>query len=244
MNHVAILGPGRTGSTLLFDILRRMKEFAPTHKGEKEFLNYKFLPDQLIESRFVDLKKFLQQNSDKIVITHVKVAIKPRIDDRVVSIEELIEKLMNIGFNKFILLRRDNVFRQTLSSHRSLKNVAQWHSRVKGSLGNTTRKIRIDPKHYLQSVTLQKEFQAKLRNTLSKMNLDHLELVYEQDILKNYKIALAKICRFTMNDAQFRSIPTAKLTITNPFPVKQCIKNFTETQKVFQGTPYEWMIRQ
>ena len=68
-----------------------------------------------------------------------------------------------------------------------------------------------------------------------------MDIVYEQDIQENPKVAYDKCCHFI----GMKSVnPEIKLKRSTPQSLSQILKNYEEVRKALKGTKYEWMLEE
>ncbi len=161
-----------------------------------------------------------------------------------IELKEYIEKLKGIGVRRFIILERKNYLRVAVSHSVSQHN-ARFH--ITKDVPSNLTSIEINANDFHIERTRQKLLDY-LRNTQQKYkNLKNilapekpLYLSYEEDIFANPLSAYKKIC-------EFLNIPALEETSirynkTNPFPLKDIIKNFKEIESLLNETEFAWML--
>ena len=71
------------------------------------------------------------------------------------------------------------------------------------------------------------------------LNDDTLELIYEEDILENPKVAYDKVCKF-LSIAE--KSPRIQFRRTNPFTIAEVVVNIAEVRDALKSTKYSWMV--
>ena len=66
-----------------------------------------------------------------------------------------------------------------------------------------------------------------------------LELVYEDDVLPDPRIALQKSCAFLGIDAIDLPVRRGR---TTPQSIAEVVDNFADLQRALEGTTFEWML--
>lgn len=158
------------------------------------------------------------------------------------TIKKVIAELKDIGFNYFIVLKRENFLRQYIS----LKRIEQFKiGHIKKDL-KLAQKININTKnpgfrHYkgdlIGSFNALENFYFQLKEEL--VESETLFLSYEQDILENPNIGYEKICNFCGIKMIKQDIPFKR---TNPFKLNEIIENYSETEAFLKGSKYEHFL--
>ena len=225
---------GRCGSTVLADLLDQHSQIVWDRESLKPPL----------WRQKGDIKKFLQLSLAWSFNDFVGFETKffhVRFHD--FSLDAYVSMLNELGFNKFIILRRRNYLRQVLSSQiLNLSSISH---------------IPADKKPRLMRVNLEVENLNRQReeNTLighfERMDQDYdnldkllsgqetLRLHYEDDIVEDPVAAYDKVCDFLGIEHEPVSVGLGK---GNPFALRDMIENFSEMKQTLSGTPYEWML--
>lgn len=237
--NIAIISAGRTGSLMLFSLLNQLDEFVGSPK--KEFLNVQGHAGKFSKENFGNLKLFVDDHKDKFVFTHIKINTEPIIfNNRAIQIGKLIKKLKQIGFTKFVFLRRKNIVRSILSKHRGVKTF--WHTTSQDAYTKIP-KIKVNSSYYYSEVIQRLRFEKTLVKCFEKQKTEFIEIVYEDDLLKDNTIGLKKILQF-VSVPYPSEFPTTDYKRTNPQSVKSCIKNYADLNNMFERSPYLWMIKE
>ena len=81
----------------------------------------------------------------------------------------------------------------------------------------------------------------RLRKIIEKNGLEALQLFYEDDIEDEPINGYTKICDFLNIKPQEIGVKYAK---SNPYLLKDVIKNFDEVLKSFDKSKYKWMVKE
>lgn len=163
------------------------------------------------------------------------------------SMVEVIHLLEQLGFRKYVILKRRNYLRKIVSSLIAQKTKV-WHL-PNGKQPNLVpitinvaglRVESTEPERTLLQYleTYESEF-AELDRLLNRQAV--LRLTYEDDIEKDPAIGYRKACDHIGFKA--RSAPV-RLTRTTPYPLKDVIANFDEVEAELAGTPFSWMVNE
>jgi len=246
--NICMLHIGRCGSTVLSSMLSQHKqmywasEFYATifHKWEKGSKGEELpgdMPDDAVSLLKGDMRKALHR--------YYGFEIKPFHFQLIgYSQESFFHILENLKYTHFIHLDRRNRLRKIVSSLIAHENNMIFHQ--KGKTAAKLKQVSID----VNSISI--DYQCKslysflsdydqqvlaVKEMLEEKN--SLSLSYEDDIQEDPRIGYQKICDFIGLKSKEVSV---KLSRTNPFPVKDMIKNFNEVEAVLKGTVYEWML--
>jgi len=160
------------------------------------------------------------------------------------SMETFVDKMDELGFSHYILLDRRNRLRKIVSSALAHADSVKYHQGKETEaklklihLDVENIEIDYDSKPLLKFLSDYDEQVASLSNLLEPKN--YLSLTYEDDVQEDPRIGYRRICDYT--GLRSKDI-SARLSRTNPFPVKDMIENFEEVESVLKGTKYEWML--
>jgi len=160
-----------------------------------------------------------------------------------VTLEDFLNYLQRIGFDRFIVIGRRNYLRQVVSYMHS-RSSGQMHipRGMAPRLAPITIPVDAVPHDYdtRSLVDIFKTFDRNLAR-LSKL-LEHqrrLELVYEDDIQDDPRAALHRILEFTGLSIE-PSIEVATERST-PFQLSEVVSNLEEVRETLADTPYSWM---
>jgi len=155
------------------------------------------------------------------------------------SSRELIDDLLTLGFDRFVVLERKNTLRRVVSAHIGMRHKA-WVLRR----GKSPRLRQVEvPLQFpngdtlLQRLRMLQDWYAKARQELS--GLPTLELTYEEQIMQNPQVAYRLVCDFIGLEA----VPVRVLfDRVNPYPLQQMVTNYDAIAAALQDTEFEWML--
>lgn len=249
---------GRTGSSLLTDMLNQNKGIDCA--GEIFSGGYGEIGIKEIQERGGDPKSsrwlnspFYPQNVAGYIVDEMAYSkpgrifgfeVKPyHILKSGLSISEFANICSDVGFNKFIILKRRNYLRKIISSI-IRKNEAMpardWRGEPKLNticLNVSCVNIDSDEKSLVEFLNdYDRQFQ-ELEAAVSQR--ETLHLTYEKDILDNPHRAYERVC-------QFLGVPPRRVKVkfsrTNPFPLRQLLDNYDEVARVLSDTQFSWMV--
>jgi hypothetical protein len=148
-----------------------------------------------------------------------------------------------VGFDKFIVLRRENTLRKIVSSvvlheigrtHVSQGASTQPHS-VRIDVGGV--RIDRDRKPLIEYLEDYADRFTELDRLLGPREV--LRLTYEEHIAEDPVCGYREVCRFLGTEPESVRISYAK---TNPFPLSEIVINLDDVARVLRGTRFEWML--
>lgn len=251
-----MLHPGRTGSTVVADLLAR----TPGVRWAGEMFEPVGNPDwprcaadpraALVASSRRPLQKRSRRKSMRVAWNYRLFGFETkylpdqhlRADVLNRSIEAYLALLTGLGFERFVLLHRANFLRWLVSGLVGFRT-GQWHTQAAPA---APTRLRLDPNAVplgTGTVPLVAYFQrleaerARLNAALAGRAC--LDLCYETDVLPDPQRAYRAICAFAGVAAV--SLPV-RLERTNPFPLAQIVENYDEVAQALAGTRWAWML--
>jgi hypothetical protein len=152
--------------------------------------------------------------------------------------------LQEKGFTHYLTLYRKNYLKRAVSAEVGRKT-NEWH---RSSVAHTPTTVVIDVNNFKTGcdtkplLELFKSIDESYAN-LSEItkNLNNLDVIYEDDILKDPFSAYYKIAQFIGLDISNLDV-TVRLNRTNPFCLSEIIVNYDEVASYLRDTKYEWML--
>ncbi len=169
------------------------------------------------------------------------------LDPLCIILPEYLQLLHSYKFTHFIILKRKNYLRKTLSSLIAKKN-GLWHqldtekqliTRINLDMNNI--EIKNDNKP-LFAFFDEWDNQFRLLKEKLKEYENVLHLTYEDDIKSDPSNGYRKICNF-LGLKPHNEVFT-RYVRTNPFRLEDIIINYDEVRAYFNGTRYEWMLNE
>lgn len=245
--NIAMFHIGRSGSTVLADLLEQHPKITWDGELYQRFLEYWKKQEVAIEAGEVTVNpaKLVRQRmiwaGNKFYGFEVKFYHLKRAN---VNLSDYIEQLHRLGFSHFIVLERRNYLRKIVSSIIAADISRRYHqqsheqailNRIEIDLDNTKVDDYIKPLiAHLQDFD---ENFRKLEELLENRRV--LRLTYEEDISAAPLEGYRRICDFLGIDYRPGSIRYSK---TNPFKLSEIIINFEEVEHALRGTRFEWML--
>lgn len=242
---IAMLHTGRVGSTVVAKMLERHPALLWDGELLERYRKQKLSEQRIVRDPFAVLRWRMRNAGNRTYGFETKVHRLQHLGPEVLRLDtaEYVERLRELGFSRFIVLRRKNYLRQAVSAA-----VGQADERRHISKEEKGKIVRIDfdvertplMKSALPLLQRFEEFDA-LYDTLDRLLGDDevLRLTYEDDIEQNPKVAYEKICSFL-------GLPSAPAEIelrkTNPYPLSDILLNYEEVAALLRGTEYEWML--
>ncbi len=221
-----IFAQGRTGSTLLVDLLNNH----PDIKCEGELLNVRWSGKRIFPTFYVKNKA----KTSKEKFYGFKVKLYQLYDNgnklhQNVDPKEFLINLYKSGW-KIIYLERNNIFRQALSNFIA-ESKGKYHHRNKNELA--TPKIKINPGKLLKSIRAREKYLCDEKEILK--TIPHLKISYETDLLKNYEKAVDKVFEFL---GASPCIVKTSLLRTSKDELQDYILNYKEIKDYLSKTKY------
>lgn len=244
-NGVAMLHTGRCGSTVLASMLAqngaiRWAGEVFRHYETGVLPGYLHLLPPLVAVRAMKYRPGRQWFGLESKVMPSQDLSPERLNQ---SAGEHIVSLRSLGFRKFILLRRDNYLRQTVSDIVA-RETRVWH--LLPGQDSPLHRTRISPESVPDGsgrAPLLEVFRRRdeVYSTIQRMipSEDLLELGYEQDVERDPYIAYAKICEFLGVEAVDVSVNRRR---TNPYSLSTIVENVDEVARVLAETHYAWMV--
>lgn len=164
-----------------------------------------------------------------------------------VELGEYLARLQSLGFEKFILLERQNYLRQAISVARG-QLTKTWHvtpgqekpefpvfdlDLTKISLGGHHREI-------VECFEFLDESYRNATDLLRSLEIDFLKLSYEEDLEWDAGVGLQRTLSF-LGLQQIK--PAVTLQKLDSRPVAEMISNWQEVFERLEGTRFEWMCK-
>ena len=233
---------GRCGSTVLGQMLN---QHAMVHWAGELFENHMQDPESRAMSA-TDVAKCINSKRSaeaaSIFGFETKYLPQQHLSPRCINMDpaSYIELLRDMGFDKYLLLHRNNYLRRFISAKVGVQT-RTWHSQHE--IASPT-KVRLRTDSFgITGQPILKAFEtldkavAELRCILE--NEDALEINYEEDILNDPRIAYVKVCQFLGIPDQNPDIHYVR---TNPFKCADLIINYDEVERILVNTKYGWML--
>lgn len=246
--NIVMFHIGRCGSTALATMLRQHREmFWVSEYYESFFREWRKENEgeEIVGKMPDDAVELLKRSMGNALHRYYGFEIKPfhlRLIEY--SMESYFEKLQELGFSHYIILDRKNRLRKIVSSVLAHSDRTKYHQDSKtgaklkqAHIDVNSVKIDYDDKPLLSFLS---DYDSQL-SSLNKMigDKNSLNLTYEEDIQEDPLIGYRRICDFV--GLRPKDI-SARISRTNPFPVRDMIENFEEVENVLKGTSYEWML--
>lgn len=224
----AVYTRGRTGSTLLSDLMNCHKDIY----SDVEIFNFLYsgnrvlFPMAYIES----CSKRASALNKSVYGFKVKIA-QLKNEHKYKNYEKILSGLHNKGW-KFIYLKRENYLRHKLS------NLLITETNVYHLTGNDQpyrKKINVDCQLLLDSIKFGEETELLEKQNLK--NIPYLEIIYERDLLDNSRHQETADRIFGFLGVDSHKVKTAYRKVT-PDDLRDSIENYDEVLNFFKNTKY------
>jgi len=244
--NIAMLHSGRCGSTVLGDLLNQHGDvywaseiFNDLSEKYKWIVNGENKAGEFLE-------KSMYAHNVKYYGFETKFLPELHLGPDYINMDlaKYIRLLQGKGFTHFITLYRKNYLKRAVSAEVGRKT-NEWH-RCSVAQKPTTVLIDVynfktgcDSKPLLELFQSIDESYANLSAITSKLN--NIDVIYEDDILKDPISAYYKIAQFIGLDISNIDV-AVRLNRTNPFCLSELIVNYDEVASYLRDTKYEWML--
>lgn len=246
--NVAMFHVGRVGSTVLAGMLQQHRRiFWAGEVFQREHDRYmdaaesgtyvvpqepmKVLRMEMREARnrmFGFEMKFLEEH-------HLKVVG--------LDLEHYVDALSELGFERYVVLRRKNVLRRLVSGV-VLRDTGQFH--IRSDKERRKRRFHLDLNriplgarylNLVDAIDMIEGGHERLDRLLADRQV--CNITYEEHISDDPFVAYRKVVDFMgLEPGQ----PDVLLRKTNPDPLEDMIENYDELRAAVEKTPYRWML--
>lgn len=225
-NKFLLFSSGRSGSTLLLDLLHSDHSIY----CDGELLKRKVLyPKQLIDIR--SHREDVSTYGFKLLSYQLR-DVQQSIEDK----QAFLNMLVDEGY-KIIHLGRENRLRQVVSIFYAMDQ-NNWHNRGKTSLTRSPIELDIDK---LDTMLKGLEGLSDFENEILQ-NVSHLKINYETDLLQaaKHQTTVNRVCQF-LDIPNIRS--KTNLKKSTPIRWEDVITNFSEFEAYLLNSPYQKFLR-
>lgn len=241
--NIAMMHIGRVGSTVIGDMMNQHPDiFWDGEPFEKLMRIGSEKPDNFVETT---IRKSQNKQISKLFSFATKFLPEQHLWEECIDmdLESYIKLLQNMGFKRYIIIKRKNYLRQVISILVGEKK-KKWHSKKEV---NEATKINVPINNF------ESEYKLKLPlidyfNRIDRqyslleeiLNPDQVLIInYEKDIMNDPFKAYNKVCGFM----GVKSLsPKINFRKTNPFLLNEMIDNFEEVKMSLKNTKYSWML--
>lgn len=244
LGNVAMFHTGRCGSTVLGNLLNQNPEISWAGEVfedmEKRYRKYRWRTEKPLKI----LEMIMYSKECNYFGFETKSLKEQHLRPQWIDMDliDYIGALCKLGFKHFIILKRRNYLKRSMSATVGFKS-GIWHQKkdetnnpIKINIDINNFKIGNTSKHLLQHFRDLDQHYVELNSILEENRL--LNLIYEDDIQENPIAAYNKICDFLRIDSVPVEIRRKK---TNPFKMSEVIQNLDEVKDALCNTKYEWM---
>lgn len=246
--NAVMLHIGRCGSTVLANMLSARTDIHWIGEIYEPYFQEKY-PNHIRSGEFPVFEggplEVLRKEKRLRVTDVFGFEIKPFHFELIgIPMEKFMPALIDMGFNRFVLLDRKNRLRTVISALLAAQPGNKYALRVGDEVRHSSVRVDLqaveieyDKKPLLDYLQGYDSYLIRLRELLESHA--PLELFYEDDVEMNPKVGYQRICDYfsTSNDIDIE----VSLQKINPYPLSELIVNFEEVRKYLVGTSYEWM---
>ena len=242
--NVVVWHIGRCGSTVLSSMLNQH----PDLQSLKEFMN-PLMRAKLLGEEIPDLsttfKGLENHDSSKIQIAELKFLKAQHLSVYNLSLIDLINKFIDVGYDRFVILERKNYLKRMIShcvgQHTQLYHLKKNETPKLQKINMNVESIKVgkDTHSLIDWLNIIKHDYNILRELL--VNTDYMELKYEEDFLTDVIKAYKKVCLFLNVDSYEVDVPFAR---TNPFSISEMLINIKDVENTLKDTEFSWMLHE
>lgn len=163
------------------------------------------------------------------------------------SLPDFIAFLEDFGYDRFMVLKRKNYLRQTVSKQVGTQT-GKWavSSRDSTKLNTVTIDVKNCARFGYEGMSLVENFDmldaayADLDRLLQGHSVLHLS--YEDDLLPDPIKGYQEACRY-LGLPEHETVQVTR-NRQNPYPLHRIVDNIEEVERALRGTAYEWMLHE
>lgn len=164
------------------------------------------------------------------------------------EVNDFLDMLKSLGFDRFIILQRSNYLRKIVSS-RVAQERGFYHVRKTSAPGELKPcKVYIDVRDVgvgkiSMSLVEHIKYCDRFYAALNEILADHekLHLTYDQHVQTDPRVAFRKIAEFL--GVNVNTDVDVRLQRTTDIPLNKLIDNYAEVVEVLRNTEFEWMLK-
>jgi hypothetical protein len=239
--NLVMFHTSRSGSSVIADLLTQHPDF---HWDGELFNHHLQLWRSVPRQRLGEAQKLIRRRMNRHDVPYYGFEVLPsQLKAGHADLNDFAGTLDEFGFEYFVLLTRRNLLRKLISSLVARER-GRWRM-SSGEIAPLTRvHVDVDDLELASSKPLldhlhdaQAEYDT-LQTMLSSRRC--LQLVYEDDVLRDPRRAVRRICDFL--GVEYMDLPV-RHGRTTPQALDQVVQNFAELERVLSGTEFEWMLR-
>ena len=243
MGNVVMFHIGRSGSTVLVDLLRRH----PMVKWDGEMFRWRGAWDRNVDPRDgkAEPMQFLQQRIARVGRGWYGLEFKFFHARRMgMDLAAVLDGFFDAGVTRSIILTRKNYLRKIVSS-RVARSTSRW--RLTHGQKAMLTPIKLDIENLSLDgetkplVAFLEDYEQNFRFLDDHLNGRRvLRLTYEEDVECGPQIGCQRICEFL--DIPFLRFPV-RFVRTTPFKLSKVLINYGEVARTLDNTRFAWMVR-
>ncbi|MCM2369210.1 hypothetical protein [Aporhodopirellula aestuarii] len=162
-----------------------------------------------------------------------------------IELTSFLESLLSLGFNKFVLLKRQNYLRQAISVRKGQIS-GIWHADPSAAIRNSSP-VFLDPtcislggtnRNILDCFQFLDESYANAKRIFEALRIEYIEIVYEHHLEKHPSEGFDLAIEFFEMKPAASRISTKKLESR---PIKEIVLNYDDILDCLKDSKYEWM---
>jgi hypothetical protein len=250
--NVAMFHVGRVGSTVLAGMLQQHRRvYWPGEVFEKEHARYmravrgRNVPDSYVlpKDPLKILRIEMRQARNRMFGFETKFLEEHHLKVIGLDLGRYVQTLSDLGFDRFIVLRRKNILRRLVSGV-VLRDTGVSHLRAGEDLKSRSfnldlYRIPLGARYFnlVDAIQMIECAHEDLERVLSGKKV--CELTYEEHISTSPVVAYREVMSFLELEP---GEPHVLLRKTNPGSLSDMIENYNELEAMLEKTPYRWML--
>ena len=246
--NVAMLHVGRVGSTVLAGMLQQHRRiYWADEVFEKEHARYmktiKSGPYAIPKDPLKILRTEMREARNRVFGFETKFLDEHHLKVIGLDLEHYVGALSDLGFGRFVVLRRKNILRRLISGvvlrDRGVSHIRADKDWRKSDFHLDLHRIPLGARYLdlIDAIRIIEEAHERLDRRLAGKEV--CQLNYEEHISDSPVVAYRKVVAFMGLEP---GEPKILLRKTNPGPLEDMIENYDELQAMLEKTPYRWML--
>jgi len=246
IGNIALFTAGRCGGTLIGHMLNQHPAVnwggEVFHRASKKYRHYACFTHKPLN--ILKLKMYSHSCQYFGFETKALDSLQLRKTELNMVLTDYFNSLSAMGFNKYIILKRENYLKRVACAALS-RQTGDWDLSTEKNVSFQTVKINVNEYRYgSMTASLINHFRYldKYYKVLDELlgNLNVLQLSYEKDLEAEPLSGFEKVCDY-LSISPFKA--SVNFQKTDPFSLQELVRNYSEVERMLKGTEYGWMLK-